>query len=254
MREHRYGRGTFDTHPAYIEYMHSIVEHPNYAGMPNAVSEDGRVNWQVSSGRTTSFYTYYEARKEWWERKATALGIDDKDRLTITARIIHPSGWRTCRLCGEPRNVGYYYLNRNGVRKASATAVDAEFALHMPVDEVLAKLGADGRARFAALFPERSGMFATHGISAEAFDESRHLRTSWLTPGYMGDPPDRLDGFHDYCVYCREQNDPGRSKENLPSGLRVVGRGRLGPCRCAIQPRWTGYMQRLRPRGRSRQP
>ena len=36
-----------------------------------------------------------------------------------------------------------------------------------------------------------------------------------LSPGAMSNCPDRLDGFHDYCLGNRSLTDKGRSKENL---------------------------------------
>ncbi len=40
------------------------------------------------------------------------------------------------------------------------------------------------------------------------------LRTK-LSPGAMGNPPDRFDGFHSYNLCCRHIHDRGRSPENL---------------------------------------
>ena len=111
----KYGRGKFEAHENYIDYMSFIAKHKNFDGMPNAVSSDGHVNWQVSSGKTTSFYKYYQERFNWWVKKADALGVEgsgnSNDRFSITARIIHPSGFRPCRLCGQKLNVGYFYVN-----------------------------------------------------------------------------------------------------------------------------------------------
>ena len=112
----RYGRGKFDTHKDYIKYMEEIVKEPAYKGMPNAVSENGRVNWQVSSGKTTSFYDYYPERFRWWVKKADELGVpgteNSYDRFSVTARLIHPTGTRPCRLCGRYLHVGYMYVNK----------------------------------------------------------------------------------------------------------------------------------------------
>jgi len=78
--EHVYGRGKFTAHPDYVEYMRRTVMHPNYAGMPNATDPNGRINWQVSSGKATSFYKDYLARRNWWIRKADSLGLPVTDR------------------------------------------------------------------------------------------------------------------------------------------------------------------------------
>src|SRR5688572_17994426 len=95
--------------------MEMIVAHPTYAGIPGAVSDDGKVQCQVSSGRSTSFNKHYKGRWEWWEAKADNLRLpgqgNDQERFTIAARRIHPTGYRVCLVCGEEKNVGYFYLN-----------------------------------------------------------------------------------------------------------------------------------------------
>ena len=68
---------------------------------------------------------------------------------------------------------------------------------------------------FYQSFPERISFFEKFGISAKSFEESRHIRSYKLSPGFMGNPPDRLDGFHDYHGSCRKRNDPGRHDENM---------------------------------------
>ena len=80
----KYGRGKFEAHPDYIEYMEFIVDHDTYKDMPNAISIDtNRINWQVSSGKSTSFYTYYEDRFRWWVNKADSLGLDGTGNVYI---------------------------------------------------------------------------------------------------------------------------------------------------------------------------
>lgn len=86
----RYGRGKFTAHKNYIKYMNFIATNPIYSSIPNAVSDDGKINWQVSSGKTTSFYKYYPARLDWWIKKADSLELPgtgkSDDRLSIAAR------------------------------------------------------------------------------------------------------------------------------------------------------------------------
>lgn len=214
----KYGRGTFEPAKSYIDYMHTIAEHPSYARMPNATS-DGRVNWQVSSGRSTSFNEYYQPRWDWWAATADRLGLpgsgNENERFTIAARRIHPSGHRPCRLCGLERNVGYFYLNATLAKRLNRQTGGSRFSKLMPIDSAIEELGESSEALLRPLFPERESFFAEFGFGAAAFEASNYLRTSRLSPGFMGNPPDRLDGFHDYCVYCRADNDPGRSAENL---------------------------------------
>jgi Alw26I/Eco31I/Esp3I family type II restriction endonuclease len=201
--------------------MKMIVNHPNFSGMPNAVGPDGRINWQVSSGKSTSFYKNYVARQEWWVAKADALHLpgvgNSEDRFTIAARLINPTGYRPCRLCGEERNVGYFYLSAHGVRALSPHGSGRTLSKWDSISEVLSQASDAARKHIGDLFPERAQGFGRWGVSVEAFENTNHIRTTLLSPGYMGNPPDRLDGFHDYCLYCRGKSDPGRSAENLRS-------------------------------------
>ncbi len=223
MTEHKYGRGKFDAHPDYIKYMEEIVSHPNYHGMPNAKSQEGRIYWQVSSGKSTSFYKDYLARWAWWDQKATSLGIPgnggENDRFTIAARKIQPTGYRVCRLCGNRVNVGYFYANHILTQNISKAFPGSSIQKLEPISQVISKLEAldktNAHIYLEALFPERAEYFGSLGLTVRAFEASKHLRTNWLSPGFMGNPPDRLDGFHDYCTFCRKQGDPGRSDANM---------------------------------------
>lgn len=225
MEDHTYGRGKFVAHPEYIKYMQDIVKHPTYASMPNAVSPEGRVKWQVSSGKTTSFYEDYLARRDWWIQKADELGLpgtaDEGDRFTVAARLIHPTGYRVCRLCGQRSNVGYFYLNALFAARLTATFVSGSFDRGDSITNLLEYFVTQKCPRAVvmmhlnALFPERAQAFAKFGPTVQAFEHSNSIRSRWLSPGFMGNPPDRLDGFHDYDLSCRKANDPGRSDDNM---------------------------------------
>lgn len=220
----KYGRGKFDAHENYIRYMNMLVASEQFDGMPNAVSGN-KINWQVSSGKTTSFYQYYLQRWDWWAAKADSLGLHGKgnenERFTIAARIINPTGYRACRLCGEDWNVGYFYLNDRLLNKLIYKCPKGAFFKWQPIDSAIHELKKylslqDLEEIFFKLFPERVKAFKTYGISKEAFEKTNYINSkAWLTPGYMGNPPDRLDGFHDYHFECRKNNDPGRFDSNM---------------------------------------
>ena len=227
---HRYSRGTFQPHPDYIRYMNDTVKHIAYAGMPNAVGESGRVNWQVSSGKSTSFYKYYLARSKWWERKADELGLpgtgNSDERFSIAARLIHPTNFRPCRLCGEQFNVGYFYLNKYLEKRWRKRFKGLELSHGEDIRSACRKIekmfGRDALIQeLTELFPERGFSQSFKAGVEEAFLNSIHIRTFHLSPGFMCNPPDRLDGFHDYAnpCSCRKKKDPGRSDENLRSYL-----------------------------------
>ena len=105
MSEIKYGRGKFTPSEAYIRYINKIADSPVYNGMPAKRSDSGKVNWQCSSGKGTSFYKHYPDRLAWWVRRADELGLkgsgSSDDRLTIAARMIHPTRKKVCLVCGK---------------------------------------------------------------------------------------------------------------------------------------------------------
>lgn len=220
----RYGRGKFEAHENYIAYMQSIVTHKNFDGMPNAVS-NGKINWQVSSGKSTSFYEYYLLRWDWWVDKADSLGLPgvgkEGERFSVAARMINPTGYRACRLCGEDWNVGYFYLNQRLFNKLINLYPEANLFKRQPIDSAIHELkkhlsDQDLRALFSSIFPERQAFFDEFGVSKTAFEKSNYINSkAWLTPGFKANPPDRLDGLHDYHFDCSDNHDPGRSVANM---------------------------------------
>lgn len=228
MKKPVYGRGKFKAHPNYIHYMAAIINHPNFKGMPNAVSKNDKINWQVSSGKSTSFYKYYLERFAWWVKKANDSKVpgtgNSDDRFSITARLINPTGYRPCRLCGKSQNVGYFYLNHTITLFLNKDTKTSLFSKKMPIDEAIKILrGIKSENEVAEyllkLFPERSTFFKKYGYTKVAFEKSNYIRSVYLSPGFMANPPDRLDGFHDYCHLCRATQDPGRSPANLKTYL-----------------------------------
>jgi Alw26I/Eco31I/Esp3I family type II restriction endonuclease len=224
-----YGRGKFDPANKYVEYIKFIVNHKNYAGMPNAIDPDtGKVNWQVSSGKTTSFYKYYLARRQWWIDQADRLRVPGvgtaQGRLTTAARLIHPTGIRPCLVCGKEWHVGYMYLNKNlAARWNRLTNSESFFVSQSVVDAayILLEVTGDGELlrEFQIVFSEKSRFFPASPADLnieDFFEKTTHIKGTYLSPGYMGNPPDRLDGFHDYgSMCCRKKHDPGRSDENM---------------------------------------
>lgn len=226
MAEIKYGRGKFEPPKAYVDYINMIADSEVYEGLPAIREADGKINWQCSSGKTTSFYKYFEGRFKWWVEKADALGIpgtdNSDDRLTIAARIIHPTKKKVCLVCGKERYVGYMYMNANFAKSWNVLAGKQLFEKTMPVYDavplLINEIGIDRtRQEILSSFPEKAddiSMF-DKGNYEGFFSKTQHIRSTKLSPGYMGDCPHRLDGIHDYCTFCRKRNDPGRSDENM---------------------------------------
>ena len=42
----------------FIEYMNFIVSHKAYAGMPDAIKNDGKIQWEAPSNRSSGQYQF----------------------------------------------------------------------------------------------------------------------------------------------------------------------------------------------------
>lgn len=160
----RYGRGKFEAPKKYVDYINMIADSPCYKGLPHIRETNGKINWQCSSGKTTSFYKYFPARFDWWVKKADELGIpgtgNSDDRLTVAARMIHPTKKKVCLICGEERFVGYMYMNANFAKQWNKLVGEAIFHKLMPiydaVELLICKLGfATVREQILLDFPEK---------------------------------------------------------------------------------------------------
>lgn len=222
----KYGRGKFAVPERYIAYMNMIADSPAYKGLPNIREDNGKINWQCSSGKTTSFYKFFPGRFAWWVKKADELNIpgteNSDDRFTIAARMIHPTKKKVCLICGNDRHVGYMYLNANLAKQWNKLIQNEFFEKTMPIYEaveiLISELGlSDAREQILSDFPEKKDDIALFdaGEYETFFSKTQHIRSTKLSPGYMGDCPHRLDGLHDYCTFCRKGNDPGRSDSNM---------------------------------------
>ena len=79
----------------FVKYMKSIVTHPIYEGMPDAVKDDGKIQWEAPSNRSGGKYQFtHQKRRDWWTNKAISIGVDpNSDKwISKTAKSIHPTG------------------------------------------------------------------------------------------------------------------------------------------------------------------
>jgi hypothetical protein len=58
--------------PDFVDYMYSIVEHPNYSGMPCTTDKDGKIDWTIPSNRKRGSKNWEgnTLRRAWWEHEA----------------------------------------------------------------------------------------------------------------------------------------------------------------------------------------
>ena len=113
-------------------------------------------------------------------------------------------------------------MNANFAKSWNTLVGKPLFEKTMPIYEaipiLIREIGLDkAREEVLVSFPEKAGDISIFdsGKYEAFFSKSQYIRSTKLSPGYMGDCPHRLDGIHDYCTFCRKRNDPGRSDENM---------------------------------------
>ena len=66
-----YGSKGQTWHEKFVVYMFDIVTHPVYAGMPDAIKEDGKIQWEAPSNRKSGKFQHtHHLRRDWWRAKA----------------------------------------------------------------------------------------------------------------------------------------------------------------------------------------
>lgn len=211
-------------HEAFDEYMEFIVNHPNYAGMPDAFGKAGRIQWEAPSNRKSGqFKDTHHKRRLWWASKAAEVGIDTgEDRwISRVAKKIHPTGRKPCKKCGHEAQIRYVYPGKRLLRRIAEIAPHFEGREMEPIDDIIERLhaeyGAQVLKKLAPLFsvsaaPGSDELSEWLGWLEEVYIPSE---PSLLSPGVMSNAPDRLDGFHSFNRCCRGKADTGRLKTNM---------------------------------------
>jgi Alw26I/Eco31I/Esp3I family type II restriction endonuclease len=217
-------------HPDFVAYMISIYEDPVYRDMPDALKEDGKIQWEAPSNRSGGRYQYtHQKRAAWWKAKATELGINTNSNgwISKTAKKIHPFGEKPCKRCGRVMRIAYSYPNYHIKQRLKALYGNAiEFDPLEPIDDLLVRIvNTLGEPAFD-LFPK---LLTSKSIEIPQLQSNLNVWLKWieeeyipkepsvLSPGAMSNPPDRFDGFHSFNLCCRKLADSGRSAANLRS-------------------------------------
>ena len=208
----------------FIEYMNRIVDHPNYAGMPYARDEQGKIDWIIPSNRPKGSKNWdgNERRRDWWRQQAERLGIPQEGTWpSKVARQIHPFGEKPCQVCGRIMKLAYTYpkattLGRLNARLNAESQIEPE--QYQSIQQIATALWerdpAQARAVLGAVFRELVGAEDLKEVLAR-LDLITAGEDGRFSPGAMANPPDRLDGFHTYNRCCRPSQDTGRFIDNL---------------------------------------
>ena len=90
---------TYEASEEFIRYQEEIASSPVYAGMPDLRNEDGTIQWEAPSNRTSGIHRdTHDKRLQWWKEKAVSVGISTTENQWIskTAKLIHPTKGRPC--------------------------------------------------------------------------------------------------------------------------------------------------------------
>lgn len=216
---------------AFTEYAVKIVNHRNYAGMPDIIGGRGEIQWEAPSNRQSGqFKDTHHRRREWWRQKALSIGINpdvEGTWISKTAKAIHPFGGKPCKTCGKELQIAYCYPNEHLFRRIRKLPyLDETFGLS-EVEHICDLIVRMEEQIGDVVFSDFPSLFATTSIKIPAIPNTLNAWQSYLveqyipqeprmlSPGAMSNPPDRLDGFHSFNRCCRATSDTGRSKENL---------------------------------------
>ncbi|OCH64276.1 hypothetical protein A6E08_15165 [Vibrio lentus] len=212
----------------FVEYMDFIVNHECYSDMPDAIKKDGKIQWEAPTNRASGEYQYTnDKRRKWWRDKAKEVGVNTERSqwISTAAKLIHPTGKKPCKRCGEEMYIAYVYPSNNLLKRIDKLFPNVlEVSTFDTIHDVLHKLYLHNPDY---LLSKVSRLLSTKDISIPDFEgDYRELMTwissdyiplepSMLSPGAMSNAPDRFDGFHSFNRCCRGKADSGRSKENL---------------------------------------
>jgi Alw26I/Eco31I/Esp3I family type II restriction endonuclease len=225
-----YGSKGQSWNATFVQYMKSIVMHPNYAGMPDALKDDGKIQWEAPSNRSGGQYKdTHHRRRDWWRAKATEIGIDVREDKWIsrTAKKIHPTGEKPCKRCGRVLRIAYVYPGASLVNRCAKEFGDdlAPEPLEAIGDYVRRLVDSPGPAalrKLQKLLKTEASTPPNLGEALDAWlkwieDDYVPLEPSLLSPGAMSNAPDRFDGFHSFNRCCRGEADTGRHAQNMKS-------------------------------------
>jgi Alw26I/Eco31I/Esp3I family type II restriction endonuclease len=218
-------------HDEFISYMKFIVNHENYYGMPDAIVDDGKIQWEAPSNRSSGKYKdTHRKRLQWWKEKARSIGIslDKPHWISKTAKEIHPTKQKPCKRCGCLKCIRYVYPQKRFFDRIGAI-IEGYQVILTPEEDILSistKIASIGSRstwnQYCSLFGSsfNAKEIPLDPVNFNMWLENVVIPSEWrgfLSPGAMSNAPDRFDGFHSFNICCRAKADSGRSQENLRS-------------------------------------
>tara|TARA_B110000285_G_C15136083_1_gene627035 strand:+ start:88 stop:1395 length:1308 start_codon:yes stop_codon:yes gene_type:complete len=193
-------------------YENEIRKHDNYDFIPI----EHKKSWVSVSNKGIN------PRIDCWKikhKKLIASGeLPNRSTLTNVARYIHPTGKHICKMCNDECSIFYEYPTKNtwkwisknfDIIKNEENKSYTIFQLYHTIKNTCKD------TKFTQYFGK-----SIVELKKECHNDKYNGKK--LSPGVMGNPPDRLDGFHCYnsICCCRSTKDKGRSDENMKSYTR----------------------------------
>ena len=154
---------------------------------------------------------------------------------TRLARELNPTNECVCQTCGQTLDIRTVYLTKNSTKKFNKLLPEDEHlsrhqsvTIFEAIDILVEEAGDSGYGVLEDCFDElttveRDTERFKNKIGKMVDDGTISPKSHWLSPGKMGNPPDRIDGLHSYgSPCCRPFEDTGRD----PDFLRGYGRDR----------------------------
>lgn len=202
-------------HPNFQKYVEFIVTHPNYKNLFFERGGDGQVKWVVTGKSKEG-----KKRQEWWNKKCNELGIKiEAGCYAKAARIVHPTKFHTCQICGKELSIEYVYPNKRVITKLNKLFRKEILPYTLTIFEIIDKFSSTESdiEKFIDILNIKENRFKNGG-QLKAYiqkDFVGQCNKGYLSPGVMSNPPDRYDGFHSDGNCCRFESDKGRHKSNL---------------------------------------
>lgn len=229
----KYGSKNHSWSPEFISYMDLIVKNANYAEMPDAIAEDtDKIQWEAPSNRKSGKYKDTNVKRlNWWKAKASEHGIKvgSEHWISKVAKLIHPTGEKPCKKCGNSMLISYVYPQNKLLTKINSIDIIQdrfEFEDFIPITDIVNSLhekhGDAILEPLAKVIRSSSLSYTDSKITLVSFnnwlnDFIKSEPRGCLSPGVMSNAPDRFDGFHSFNLCCRSKADTGRTKKNLQS-------------------------------------
>lgn len=222
-------------HQRFLKYMETIVNCPNYKGLPIKKKADGSYGWIATKKSKIG-----QQRVDWCIHKAQELNliVEKETYPGMYADVmleIHPTKWKVCQICGKEMSLYYHYPNAKFVKSLN-TKFKSDFTYCDHISDIWDSLINQGmQKKEIASFLIKKGNLELDPATAEK-DEiietleyaCRKGNKKCLGPGAMSDFPDRYDGFHTYNRCCRGKQDVGRSKRTLNLIRKTDGHMNIG--------------------------